>query len=216
MAKHQVNVRVSDLTRDKLDFLSEYYGTQAEAVAISIDRLYRETRFGYEDLTTLDLGSPAGQSAHNGAATAGIGEAEIRVLIVDDEPHVRENLKKMLYFEPHVTVVGTASGGEKSVALARELQPHIVLMDRLMPGMDGLAATQAITDQVPYARVIMTAVQGTESLRRSMLAGARDCLSRPFRVGELMRSIARVYGMAPYPPSPNPATSPSSPLSSAE
>jgi DNA-binding NarL/FixJ family response regulator len=199
MVKHQVNVRVSDLTRDKLDFLSEYYGTQAEAVAIAIDRLYRETRYGYEDDFAPDPEVFASKHTGDEALRAGLGEKEIRVLIVDGEPHIQGNLAKMLHSEPHVEVVGTAAGGEEGIALAKKLQPHIILMDRLMPGMDGLAATRAITEQVPYTRVIMTSVHGAESLRRSMLAGARDCLSRPFRVGELMRSIYRVYAMAPYP-----------------
>jgi DNA-binding NarL/FixJ family response regulator len=191
MAKHQVNVRVSDLTRDKLDFLSEYYGTQAEAVALAVDRLYRETRYGYGE---GDLpGRPADEEITSSQPGAGI-----RVLVVDDETHIRENIIKMVY-TLGMDLVGTAASGEEGIALAREHQPHIVLMDRSMPGMDGLAASEAITQQAPYARIIMTSVQGAESLRRSMLAGARDCLSRPWTMHELWHSIRRVYDMAPYP-----------------
>jgi DNA-binding NarL/FixJ family response regulator len=110
-------------------------------------------------------------------------------------------MSKMLYSELHVEVVGTATSGEQGIELAAERRPHIVLLDRLMPGMDGLEACQVIIKKVPYTRVIMTSVQGAESLRRSMLAGARDCLSRPFSAGELMHSLHRVCAMAPYPES---------------
>jgi DNA-binding NarL/FixJ family response regulator len=191
MAKRQVNVRVSDLTRDKLDFLSEYYGTQAEAVALAVDRLYRETRYGYGESDLPER--PTDEDLASKQPGAGI-----RVLVVDDETHVRENIVKMVY-TLGMELVGAAASGEEGIALAQEHQPHIILMDRSMPGMDGLAASETITQQVPYARIIMTAVQGAESLRRSMLAGARDCLSRPWTLHELWHSIRRVYDMAPYP-----------------
>jgi DNA-binding NarL/FixJ family response regulator len=103
-------------------------------------------------------------------------------------------------YDVGVEVVGTASDGEEGIALAADLQPHIVLLDRLMPEMDGLATCQALIKRAPHTRVIMTSVQGAESLRRSMLAGARDCLSRPWTVGELSHSLHRVYAMSPYPP----------------
>jgi DNA-binding NarL/FixJ family response regulator len=198
MAKHQVNVRISDLTRDKLDFLSEYYGTQAEAMAVAIDRLYRETRYGYGDDALPGKEASDGKHKSDDAMLSDLAEERIRVLIVDDEPHVRENIMK-LALTLGVEVAGAAATGKEGIELAKKLQPHIVLMDRLMPGMDGLAASQAITKQVPFTRIIMTAVQGAESLRRSMLAGARDCLSRPFNQYELWHSIRRVYDMAPYP-----------------
>jgi DNA-binding NarL/FixJ family response regulator len=191
MSKQQVNVRVSDLTRDKLDFLSEYYGTQAEAVALAVDRLYRETRYGYGEGGLPE--QPTDEDITSSQPGAGI-----RVLVVDDEPHVRENIIKMVY-TLGMDLVGAAASGEEGIALAEEHQPHIVLMDRSMPGMDGLAASEAITQKVPYSRIIMTSVQGAESLRRSMLAGARDCLSRPWTLHELWHSIRRVYDMAPYP-----------------
>jgi FixJ family two-component response regulator len=188
MAKHQVNVRISDLTRDKLGFLSEYYGTQAEAVAVAVDRLYRETRYGYGDDALPGTEAPAGKHEGDDAMLSDLAEERIRVLIVDDEFRIRENIGK-LCFSLGIEVVGMAATGEEGIEL----------MDRLMPGTDGLAASQTLTRQVPYTRIIMTAVQGAESLRRSMLVGARDCLSRPFNQYELWHSIRRVYDMAPYP-----------------
>jgi CheY-like chemotaxis protein len=197
MAKRQLNVRISNLTRYKLDFLSEYYGTQGEVVAIAIDRLYRDTRYGDPmfDLTMF----VQEQHKTGDMMPLDLGEEKIRVLIVDDVQEARENLRKLLGSEPDIKVVGTAASGEKGIVLAEELQPHIVLMDMLMPGMGGLVASQSITQQVPYTRVVMTAVHGAEALRRAMLAGARDCLAKPFSAGDLLSSIRRVYAMSPYP-----------------
>jgi pilus assembly protein CpaE len=121
----------------------------------------------------------------------------IRILIVDDITETRESLKKMLYFEPDMEVVGTAESGEQAIELARQYQPHIVLMDINMPGLDGISASEAITHEVPFAQVIMMSVQGeADYLRRSMLAGARDFLTKPFTMDEMISTVRRVYEMS--------------------
>ncbi len=121
-------------------------------------------------------------------------EEKIRVLIVDDIPETRENLRKLLYFENDIDVVGAAISGEEGIQMAKELQPHIVLMDINMPGVDGITASEAISQEVPTAQVIMMSVQGeADYLRRSMLAGAREFLIKPFSSDELVSSIRRVY-----------------------
>ncbi|MCR4405952.1 MAG: response regulator [Anaerolineae bacterium] len=126
-----------------------------------------------------------------------MSEEKIRVLIVDDIPETRENLKKLLYFETDVEVVGAATSGEEGIELAKQYQPHIVLMDINMPGMDGITASEAITQEVPFAQIIMMSVQSeADYLRRSMLAGARDFLTKPFTSDELISTIRRVYEMA--------------------
>ncbi|MBI5305613.1 MAG: response regulator [Chloroflexi bacterium] len=119
---------------------------------------------------------------------------KIRVLIVDDIPETRENVKKLLYFEQDVEIVGMGANGREGVELALKLQPDIVLMDINMPEMDGIAASEAISRQVPVAQVVMMSVQGeSDYLRRSMLAGAREFLIKPFSGDELINSIHRVY-----------------------
>ena len=121
-------------------------------------------------------------------------EEKIRVLIVDDIPETRENLRKLLYFENDIEVVGAAISGEEGIQMAKELEPHIVLMDINMPGLDGISASEAISQEVPAAQVIMMSVQGeADYLRRSMLAGAREFLIKPFSSDELVSSIRRVY-----------------------
>jgi len=123
------------------------------------------------------------------------GKAEkIRVLIVDDIPETRENLRKLLFFEPDIEVVGAATSGEESITLAGQLKPDVVLMDINMPGIDGITATEMITQQMPSVQVIMMSVQGeTDYLRRSMQAGAREFLIKPFTSEDLVAAIRRVH-----------------------
>jgi pilus assembly protein CpaE len=120
--------------------------------------------------------------------------AKIRVLIVDDIPETRENLKKLLYFESDIEVVGLAGSGQEAVDLAVKLQPDIVLMDINMPGMDGITAGELIAQRAPMSQIIMMSVQSeADYLRRSMRAGAREFLIKPFSSDELASTIRRVY-----------------------
>src|SRR5947209_750905 len=122
----------------------------------------------------------------------------IKVLIVDDIPETRENLKKLLAFESDIEVVGTASTGREGVDLAQELNPDIILMDINMPDMDGIQATEAISKAVPYASVVMMSVQSeADYLRRAMLAGARDFLTKPISGEELYATVRSVYERRP-------------------
>lgn len=119
---------------------------------------------------------------------------KIKVLIVDDIPETRENLRKLLFFESDVEVIGAATCGEEGIALASQLKPDVVLMDINMPGVDGITATEAITQQLPGVQVIMMSVQGeTDYLRRSMQAGAREFLIKPFSGEDLVAAVRRTH-----------------------
>ena len=119
---------------------------------------------------------------------------QIRVLIVDDIPETRDHLSKLLGFEPDVEVVGAAASGREAIEMASQLAPDVVLMDINMPDMDGIAATERLSAEVPSAAVVMMSVQGeADYLRRSMLAGAREFLVKPFSSDELTSSIRQVY-----------------------
>jgi len=121
---------------------------------------------------------------------------KIRVLIVDDIAETRENLRKLLSFEPDIDVVGAAGSGSEGIELAREFEPHVVLMDINMPGMDGITATERLLKESPTTQVVMLSVQGeTDYLRRAMLAGARDYLTKPASADELVNTIHRVFEM---------------------
>src|SRR3954465_2231481 len=118
----------------------------------------------------------------------------IKVLIVDDIPETRDHLSKLLGFESDVEVVGAAAGGPEAVVMAGSVKPDVVLMDINMPGMDGITPTEKLATEVPTAAVIMMSVQGeADYLRRSMLAGAREFLVKPFSSDELTASIRQVY-----------------------
>src|SRR5687768_9236280 len=119
---------------------------------------------------------------------------QIRVLIVDDIPETRDHLTKLLGFESDIDVVGSAASGAEAIALATSLTPDVVLMDINMPDMDGITATEQLGRAVPTASVVMMSVQGeADYLRRSMLAGAREFLVKPFSSDELTASIRQVH-----------------------
>src|SRR5829696_1731890 len=121
------------------------------------------------------------------------GSGKIRVLIVDDIVESRDNVAKLLRFEPDVEIVGMGESGEEDIDLAFRLEPDIVLMDINMPGIDGIQATTRITSRLPNTAVIMMSVQNEpDYLRRSMMAGARQFLPKPFSLDESIESIRHV------------------------
>lgn len=119
---------------------------------------------------------------------------KIRVLIVDDIPETRDNLRKLLQFEPDIEVVAQASTGQEGVDLARKTRPNVVLMDINMPGLDGISACEIITRDVPTAQVVIMSVQReSDYIRRAMLARAMDFLTKPFSGDELVTTIRQAY-----------------------
>jgi len=118
---------------------------------------------------------------------------QIRILIVDDIDETRENLAKLIGFETDMQIVGSASSGQQAIDLAKRDRPHVILMDINMPDMDGITATEIIANTVPESPIIMMSVQGEQDyLRRSMLAGAREFLTKPFSADELVNAIRHV------------------------
>lgn len=122
---------------------------------------------------------------------------KIRVVIVDDVSETRENVRKLLQFESDVDVVGVARTGKEGIQIAEELNPDVVLMDINMPDMDGITATEAIRAKQPAVQVIILSVQSDQNyMRRAMLAGARDFLTKPPMGDELISAIRRAGSMA--------------------
>jgi pilus assembly protein CpaE len=122
---------------------------------------------------------------------------KIRVMIVDDVSETRENVRKLLQFESDVEVVGVARTGKEAIQISQDLHPDVVLMDINMPDMDGISATEAIRAKQPSVQVVILSVQGDQNyMRRAMLAGARDFLTKPPMGDELISAIRRAGAMA--------------------
>src|SRR2546428_14018713 len=96
-----------------------------------------------------------------------------RILIADDHSVVRQGLRMFLALDPDLEVVAEATDGAEALRLAREFQPDGVLMDLLMPAMDGIAATQEIRRQLPGTQVpALTSLPDAASVGRPVTAGA--------------------------------------------
>jgi pilus assembly protein CpaE len=117
---------------------------------------------------------------------------KIRVVIVDDIAETRENIRKLLQFEPDVEVVGVARTGREAIDIAKDTKPDVLLMDINMPDMDGIAATEIIRKSVPFTQIVILSIQNDPNyMRRAMLAGARDFLTKPPTIDELNSAIRR-------------------------
>jgi NarL family two-component system response regulator LiaR len=109
---------------------------------------------------------------------------QIRLMIVDDHRVVRSGLSAFLLAYDDLKLVGEASGGEEAVRLCAEVKPDVVLMDLVMPGMDGIAATKAIREQCPNTKVIaLTSFGDQERVQAALKAGA---------IGYLLKDVSDV------------------------
>jgi DNA-binding NarL/FixJ family response regulator len=114
----------------------------------------------------------------------------IRILLADDHSVVRQGLKMFLGLDPEFEVVGEAANGQEAVRLARALRPDVVLMDLLMPVMDGIAATAAIRQELPDTEVIaLTSVLEDVSVVNAVKAGAIGYLLKNTEADALVRAI---------------------------
>lgn len=119
---------------------------------------------------------------------------KIRVLLADDIAATRASVSKLIAFHSEMTVVGEAADATQAIALAKKLLPDVVLMDINMPGMDGITATQILSNEVPTASIIIMSVQNEqEYLRKAMVAGAKNYLTKPFSSDELLQAIQQVH-----------------------
>lgn len=114
----------------------------------------------------------------------------IRILIVDDHGVVRQGLRMYLALDPELEVVGEAANGAEALRLTHELEPDVVLMDLLMPVMDGIAATEAIRRELPGVEVLaLTSVLEDSAVYGAMRAGAIGYLLKDTEADELCRAI---------------------------
>jgi DNA-binding NarL/FixJ family response regulator len=117
-------------------------------------------------------------------------EEVVRILIVDDHAVVREGLRTFLDLQPGLEVAGEAADGEEAVRLAKRLQPDVVLMDLVMPKLDGVEAMRQLRESLPSTRVIvLTSFLDDERLLPAMRAGAAGYLLKDVQPQELARAV---------------------------
>lgn len=118
----------------------------------------------------------------------------IRVLIVDDHLVVRAGIKTLLALEPEIEVVGEARDGSEAVSEATRLQPDVILMDIVMPHVDGVTAIQRIIASQPQARIlVLTSYAIDEKIFPAIRAGALGYTLKDFGPADLANAIQRVY-----------------------
>jgi DNA-binding NarL/FixJ family response regulator len=118
----------------------------------------------------------------------------IRLLIADDHTLVRQGLRQLCEGLGGFVVVAEAEDGAQAVALARTVQPDVILMDIVMPGLDGVAAIRQILRQLPAARIIaLTMYRQEQYMLDAIRAGARGFLLKTVDAGELIAAIAAVH-----------------------
>lgn len=123
-----------------------------------------------------------------------IKDGLIRLLIVDDQPFVRESLSTLLDRYEDINVVGLAEDGDQAIDLCGRLQPHVVLMDLDMQQMDGVEATKKIKQQWPHIRVlIFTTFQDTKQALDSLRNGADGFLLKSIETLELANTIRLIH-----------------------
>ncbi|QHC24961.1 response regulator transcription factor [Streptomyces sp. GS7] len=114
----------------------------------------------------------------------------VTVVVADDQAAVRDGLVTILDHEPEIEVVGTAADGAEAVELTRRLAPDVVLMDLRMPGVDGVAATRAITAPGPGPAVlVLTTYADDESVVRALQAGAAGYLTKSAGRAQIVSAI---------------------------
>jgi DNA-binding NarL/FixJ family response regulator len=124
----------------------------------------------------------------------GCPKKSIRVLIADDHPMVRQGLRVFLELEPDLEVVGEASDGAEAAALTAELLPDVVLLDLVMPGVDGLAALEMLAEKGLAERaLVVTSFGEYRSVLPALRAGARGYISKevdPAALATAVRAVA--------------------------
>jgi DNA-binding NarL/FixJ family response regulator len=123
-----------------------------------------------------------------------IREETVRILLVDDQPYIRDSLRIILEQELDFEIIGLAENGEHAVSFCEQDQPHVVLMDLNMPGMDGAEATKLIKQKWPGVRVlVLTTFQETDMAVEALQNGADGYLLKSTEPQELFEGIRLVH-----------------------
>jgi len=127
---------------------------------------------------------------------------KIRLLIIDDHPMMREALVTAFAEEKDLQVVGQASNGIEGIKLASQCKPDVVLMDLLMPGMNGLTAIRGILESNPQAKIlVLTSLEDEDKILAAIQAGALGYFPKTAPRSYLLEAIHKVADGVPYLPS---------------
>jgi len=119
--------------------------------------------------------------------------AKTKILIVDDHALIRRGLADLLRYEKDLAVVGEASDGEAAVATATELEPDVVVMDLVMPVMDGVEATRRIKESFPDVKILILTTFGTSAdVSRAIAAGASGAIMKDASMEDQLSAIRTV------------------------
>jgi DNA-binding NarL/FixJ family response regulator len=117
----------------------------------------------------------------------------IRILIVDDHSIVRDGLAGIIEREHGMRVVGLASSGEEAVGVAHRLKPDLIIMDLMLPSLNGIDATRRVITELPRTRIIaLSACHTAEQVCRALRAGALGFVLKTGAASELLRAIQEV------------------------
>ena len=121
----------------------------------------------------------------------------VTILLVDDHSVVRQGLRMFLSLDPDLEVVGEASNGAEGIEQARKLKPDVVLMDLLMPVMDGIEVLRRIKLQWPQVEVIIiTGYQTVDTAVKAIKLGAHNYIEKPFTPDALLAKVREVIDHA--------------------
>src|SRR4051812_34996473 len=130
--------------------------------------------------TVQSIDSSTRHRAHSlGGALGGRDCMNIRLLLIDDFPLIREGFAAALESDPGLKIVGQADNGEEGLRLARELQPDVVVLDLSMPGMGGMTVLEKLRSESPETKVlVVTATEKAQPLLDAVAAGAAGYLTK--------------------------------------
>jgi DNA-binding NarL/FixJ family response regulator len=136
-----------------------------------------------------------GESERNLKVPPGGRLLNIKILLIDDFPLLREGFAAALETDPALKVIGQADGGEEGLRLARELQPDVVILDLRMPEMGGMTVLERLRTEAPDAKVlVVTATEKAQPLLDAVTAGAAGYLTKRCTREELRQAVITVYG----------------------
>ncbi len=159
-------------------------GTDASGVALRLPAPFT---------TTARRALPARPSTP--ARRAGAERMQIRVLVAEDHPLVREGIIRALERDPGIEIVGEAGNGVTAMEMARQLKPDVLVLDLRMPGLGGAVVLERLRAELPATRaLVMTANESPESLLDAVAAGAAGYLSKRTTGEELRQAVITTYG----------------------